>query len=339
MNKINVLITGSSGYIGIELIKILAKHKYVNIKYLCGNSSVGKNISYYDKTIKTKLPKIRKFSQNLLSDVDVIFSALPNRDAQRLSKKLLKKNILIDLSADFRIKNAKNYSKWYKKKHLAVENIRKSIYSIPELNKDEIKNYKIISCPGCYPTSILIPLIPLLKEKLIKNNNIVIDSKSGYSGAGRNVHKKFKNKNLYQSLSPYGIATHRHNSELEQELNKASKKKVGYIFTPHITSMFRGIVTNIYVDLSNNVSISRIQKCLKKYYKDSSFVKIMRTNTILGSNSVINTNNCKISPCKTSQKNKIILISTIDNLIKGGAGQAVQNFNVRYNFKNNEGLL
>ena len=116
MNKINVLITGSSGYIGIELVKILAKHKHVNIKYLCGNSSVGKNISYYDKTIKTKLPKIRKFSQNLLSDVDVIFSALPNRDAQRLSKKLLKKNILIDLSADFRIKNAKNYSKWYKKK-------------------------------------------------------------------------------------------------------------------------------------------------------------------------------------------------------------------------------
>ena len=338
MNKINVLITGSAGYIGIELVKILANHKYVNIKYLCGNSSAGKNISHYDKSIKTKLPKIRKFSKNLLSDVDVIFSALPNRDAQKLSKKLLKKNILIDLSADFRINNPKKYSKWYKKKHLAIENIHKSIYFLPDLNKDEIKNYQIISCPGCYPTSILIPLIPLIKERLIKTNNIVIDSKSGYSGAGRNVHKKFKNKNLYQSLSPYGISTHRHNSELEQEFNKYSKRKVEYIFTPHITSMFRGIVTNIYVDLSNNVSINDVQKYLKKFYKNSSFVKIMKINTPIGSNSVINTNNCKISLFKTNYKNKIILISTIDNLIKGGAGQAVQNFNVMYNFKKNEGL-
>ena len=221
MPKLNALVAGSTGYIGTQLIKILVKHKYINIKYLCGNSSVGKSISYYEKSLsKYKLPKIKKFNKNLLDDVDIIFTALPNGEAQDISKYLNKKNILIDLAADFRLEKASEYKKWYKNKHKAFKFIKKSIYSIPEINRKELKNYNIISSPGCYPTSILLPLIPLFKNNLINFKNIVIDSKSGYSGAGRGVHNKYKNKNLYESLSAYGVGNHRHNSEIDQFLKK-----------------------------------------------------------------------------------------------------------------------
>ena len=175
MQKLNILVAGSTGYIGTELIKLLVNHKHVQIKYLCGNTSIGKNISFYEKSLKyKKLPKIIKFKEKLLDDVDVIFSALPNGEAQKISNKLKKHNTLIDLSADFRLNNAKHYLKYYKIKHLAVKNINKSIYALPEIKNNKIKKYKIIGCPGCYPTSILIPLIPLIKKNIIKNKNIII---------------------------------------------------------------------------------------------------------------------------------------------------------------------
>ena len=338
MKKLNILIAGSTGYIGTELIKLLLNHKYANIKYLCGNKSVGRKIDFYDKSFKNKnLPKIIKFSKKLLKDIDVIFTATPNGDAQKISKLLQDKNKLIDLSADFRLRNAANYKKFYKSKHLAPENIKKSIYALPEIVKNKVKKFKIISCPGCYPTSILLPLLPLLKKKIIKSKNIIIDSKSGYSGAGRNVHKKFKNKNLYESLSAYGIPLHRHNSEIEQELNKYVKKKVKFLFTPHLSPMFRGILTTIYVETNKNINADKIILCLKKFYKDSHYVKIEK-GLLLGTNSVINTNNCKISVINSKEKNRIIILSAIDNLIKGGSGQAVQNLNMIYDYKINEGL-
>ena len=223
MRNINVLIAGSTGYMGIQLIKLLLKHKKVKIKYLCGNSSIGMDISYYDKSITRKLPKIIKFNKNLLKKVDVIFTALPNGESQQISNFLTKKNILIDLSADFRLKKANIYKNWYKLNHKSKKNIANSIYALPEISRDRIKKFKIIACPGCYPTSVLLPLIPLLKEKIVNEKNIIIDSKSGYSGAGRGVHKKYKNKNLYDSLSAYGVSNHRHNPEIEQELNKYAK--------------------------------------------------------------------------------------------------------------------
>ena len=333
MRKLNVLIAGSTGYIGIQLIKLLIKHKKINIKYLCGNTSAGKKITFYDKTLlKKRLPTIIKFNKKLLKDVDVIFTALPNGEAQDISKNLLKKNTLIDLAADFRLHKSTEYLKWYKQKHRAINNIKKSIYALPEIIGKKIKKFDIIGCPGCYPTSILLPLIPILKKKAIKTKNIIIDSKSGYSGAGRGVHEKHKNKNLYESLSAYGVGFHRHNSEIEQELKIHTKSKVEFIFTPHLTPMFRGILSTIYVDLNSNFSINKIINILKKFYKKEKFVKIIKKDSLLSTNDVINTNNCFITVCKTKYKNKIIIISAIDNLIKGGAGQAVQNLNNKFNF-------
>ena len=339
MPKLNVLVAGSTGYIGIQLIKLLVKHNSVNIKFLCGNSSIGKRISFYEKfNGSKKLPQIVKFNKSFLKEVDLIFTALPNGEAQNISNHLLDKNTLIDLAADFRLDKASEYLNWYKQKHKSIKNIKKSIYLLPEINGDEVKNYKIIGCPGCYPTSILLPLIPLVEKNLIKTKNIIIDSKSGYSGAGRGVHKKYKNKNLYESLSAYGVGFHRHNSEIQQEIEKYTKNKFTFTFTPHLTPMFKGILSTIYVDLNKNVSIFKLEKTLKRKYIQSRFVKIIKTNSPISTNDVINTNNCHIAICKTKYKNKVIILSVIDNLIKGGAGQAIQNMNLKFKFPISKGL-
>jgi N-acetyl-gamma-glutamyl-phosphate reductase len=339
MAKLNALIAGSTGYIGVQLIKLLIKHKNVKIRYLCGNTSVGKKISYYDKSLTNKkLPKITKFTNKYLNNVDIIFTALPNGEAQSISNNLLKKNTLIDLAADFRLEKASDYLKWYKQKHKAKKNIKKSIYALPEIVKNKVKRFNIIGCPGCYPTSILLPLIPLTKSRSIEMKNIIVDSKSGYSGAGRGVHKKFKNKNLYESLSVYGVGFHRHNSEINQELRKYNKSKINLIFTPHLTPMFKGILSTIYVDLKAGVSIKKIHAILKKFHKNNKFVKVLNIGSMISTNDVINTNNCLISVCKTNHQNSIIILSAIDNLIKGGAGQAIQNMNIKFDFDYNEGF-
>ena len=172
----------------------------------------------------------------------------------------------------------------------------------------------------------------MFKNKLVKAKNIIIDSKSGYSGAGRGVHKKYKNKNLYESLTAYGVGFHRHNSEIDQMLKKFTNQKIDFSFTPHLTPMFRGILSTIYVDLENGVTQSKIINKLTNFYKKEDFVKVLKADSLVSTNDVINTNNCYISVCKTKYKNKIIILSAIDNLIKGGAGQAIQNLNIKFKF-------
>ena len=178
----------------------------------------------------------------------------------------------------------------------------------------------------------------MIKKNLIKENNIIIDSKSGFSGAGRGVHKKYKNKNLYNSLSAYGVGFHRHNSEIQQEINKYTKKKIIFTFTPHLSPMFRGILSTIYVDLKPGISPKKLENTLKKGYFKNKFIKILKNNSLISTNDVINTNNCHISICETKYKNKVIILSAIDNLIKGGAGQAIQNMNIKFNFPVDKGL-
>ena len=340
MPKLNALVAGSTGYIGVQLIKLLIKHKNVNIKYLCGNTSVGKKISSYEKSLSSKkLPKITKFKKDYLKDVDVGFTALPNGEAQDISKHLTKNITLIDLAADFRLEKGSDYLKWYNQKHRATNLIKKSLYSLPEINGKNLSKYQIISCPGCYPTSILLPLVPLFKDKLVKVKNIIMDSKSGYSGAGRGVHKKYKDNNLYESLSAYGVGFHRHNSEIDQMLNKFTTKEINFTFTPHLTPMFKGILSTIYIDLENDVTQTKILKKLKNFYKKDHFVKILKADSLISTNDVINSNNCFISVCKSKYKNKIIILSAIDKLIKGGAGQAIQNLNIKFNFPLKTALL
>jgi len=339
-DSLNIAIAGATGYIGLELINILSKHKKVKILYLCATKSVGKSIYSFDKRISKKgLPKITKVEKIQWNRINIIFTALPNGRAQKIAKKMPDHIKLIDLSADFRLNDYKVYKKWYGLDHCCKKLIKNSLYAISEFSKKKISKYQIISCPGCYPTSIQIPLIPLLKEKMINTKNIIIDSKSGYSGAGRNIKKKFKYKNLLNSVSAYGVGSHRHMAEIDQEFSKISKKKIKVIFTPHLIPMFRGILSTIYLETIGINKAKKIFKLLKKYHKNNFFVKIAKFNTSIGTGEVMNTNYCKISVCKDRTSKRVIIISAIDNLIKGGSGQAVQNMNIAFKLKETMGLI
>ena len=340
-DKINIAIIGATGYTGLDLVLMLSKHPKAKIKYLCATKNLGKKISFFDKRIKKKLPKISSVRKINWSILDVVFLSLPNGEAQKLINKIYKKNKklkFIDLSADFRIINHRIYEKNYKNKHKAKNLIKHSLYSIPELNKKIDNKIRIISNPGCYPTSVQIPLIPLIKSNLIKNQNITIDSKSGYSGAGRNLEKKFKHKNLYSSTFAYSTKNHRHICEIEQQLYKFTKKKIEFTFNPHLLPTFRGILTSIYIHTKKNKSGVILRNSLIRYYKKSKFIKILKLNSPLGSGNVLNTNNCEISVCETKIKNKFVILSALDNLVKGASGQAIQNMNLLFNFPEHLGL-
>ena len=337
-DSLKIAVVGATGYVGLQLIKILSKHPRAKIIYLCAKKSIGKKITFFDKKIKKKLPNISNVNNINWKKIDIIFTALPNGEAQIIAKKIPNSVKLIDLSADFRLQNYNDYKKWYGINHKCKNLIKKSIYSITEFSKDKLKKYKIISCPGCYPTSIQLPLIPVIKKNMINLKNIIIDSKSGYSGAGKNIKNKFKFKNLFSSVSAYGVGKHRHTVEIDQELSKASKKDIKVYFTPHLIPTFRGILSTIYVDVKNKVTAKKIYFELKKYHKKNVFIKFAKYNQNLGTGDVMNTNYCKISVCTSRNKKKVIIISAIDNLIKGASGQAVQNMNVAYNFNEKLGL-
>ncbi len=340
-NKINIAVVGATGYTGLDLVFLLSKHPKVKIKCLCATKNLGKKINYFDKRIKKKLPKISSVNSINWRNLDLVFLSLPNGEAQKLIKKYFLKNEklkFIDLSADFRITDTRIYKKNYKIEHKAKKFIKNSLYSIPELNRDTIKNYRIISNPGCYPTSIQIPLVPLIKKNYIKTNDIIIDSKSGYSGAGKNLESKFTHRNLYSSIFAYSTKNHRHICEVDQQIQKLTKKKVKFTFNPHLLPTFRGILTAIYVHTKKGKTANSIRNLLVKFYKNSKFIKILKLNSPLGSGSVLNTNNCEISICETRLKNKLIILSAIDNLVKGASGQAIQNMNLLYKFHENLGL-
>ena len=339
-DSLKIAVAGATGYVGLELIKILSNHSKVKILYLCANKSAGMKINTFDKKIiKKNLPRISKIKNINWNKINILFAALPNGEAQKITKFMPKHVKLIDLSADFRLNDFKTYKKWYGINHKSKKLIKKSIYAITEFSRKDLHKYRIISCPGCYPTSVQIPLIPLIKKKMINPKNIIIDSKSGYSGAGKNIKRKFKFKNLFDSVSAYGVGSHRHVAEIDQELSKISKKKIKVFFTPHLIPMFRGILSTIYLETSGNNDAKKIYKYLKKYHKNNFFVRIAKFNSAIGTGEVMNTNFCNISVCKNREKKKIIIISAIDNLIKGASGQAVQNMNVVSKFKETMGLL
>ena len=339
--KINVAVIGATGYTGLDLILILSKHSKVKITNLCATKNLGKKISFFDKRINKKLPKISLISKINWKILDLVFLSLPNGEAQKIIAKYYNKfkNVkFIDLSADFRITNSKIYEKNYKIKHKAKKYIKESLYSISEFNKEKINSFRIISNPGCYPTSVQIPLVPLINKNLINLQNITIDSKSGFSGAGKNLEKKFVHKNLYSSIFAYSTKNHRHICEIDQELLKLTKKKITYSFNPYIIPTFRGLLSSIYIQPKKGISAIKIRNELIKFYKHSKFIKILKLNSSIGSGNVLNTNNCEISICETRIKDKYIIFSAIDNLVKGASGQAIQNMNLLFKFTETLGL-
>ncbi len=341
INKLKVAVIGATGYTGLDLVYFLSRHPKVKINYLCATKNLGKKIAFFDKRIKRKLPKITSSKNINWNNIDLVFLSLPNGEAQKIIKKtfyIFKHLKYIDLSADFRIEDPKIYFENYKIKHKAKELINNSIYSISEFCRNKIKNYRIVANPGCYPTSIQLPLTPLIKKNLIKFDDIIIDAKSGFSGAGKNYKKKFTHKNFNLSTFAYGIKNHRHICEIDQELFKIKKRKISYSFNPHLLPTFRGMLSTIYLKTQSKVNVKKIRNELVRFYKKHQFVKIPKLNTQIGSGNVLETNFCEISVCETRVKNKIVIFSAIDNLMKGASGQAIQNMNLLFNFKERLGL-
>jgi len=339
--KYNVLIHGASGFVGLELIKILSQHKFVNIKYLCSKSSIGKKIDYFLKIkIKKKLPIISNFNEADLNDVHIIFTALPHGEAQLIAKKLKPNNILIDLSADFRFGNPSVYEQWYNQKHFAPILQKHAVYGLSEFAKQDISKSNIISCPGCYPTSVQIPLIPLIKKNIINPGKILIDSKSGYSGAGKKTNDKRIYPNIEKNIAVYGVGKHRHMPEIDLGLKLFSnyKGKIKVEFTPHLIPTFRGIISTIYVNLRKKYTLASLNKIMKNFFKKNEFVNVLKLGDFPNTNDVINTNKININIFKGRYDNQLIVVSAIDNLQKGAAGQAVQNMNIRLGLNECEGL-
>ena len=323
--KISIAVLGSTGYVGLELVYLLSKKKNKSINLLVSENSANKKINLIDPRIKVSLPNIKFNSQFKEKNIDILFLALPHKVSQDYAKKFFNKLKIIDLSADFRLDSEAIYKKNYNQKHSCPKLLKEFVYGLFEINFNLIKKSNNIAVPGCYPTSVLLPLIPLLKFKVIKSTNIIIDSKSGYSGAGKNFDKNniFKSKNDLNFYN-YNTNQHRHICEIKQELQKFTDDNVLFSFNPHVLPIYRGMMSTIYCDLTKSFSIKEINIILKKFYKKYKNIQIVEDNTRIDFNKIQNTNNCIIKLFKHYSSSKIILVSLIDNLQKGAAGQAIQ---------------
>lgn len=338
MKKLKIAIIGASGYTGAELIRILLNHKKVEIAALIANSNAGQKIEQlYPHLVHYNLPDLKKLEEVDFSQIDVAFGCLPHTTSQETFKKLIPQNPnlkVFDLSADFRLEDPATYEKWYDHEHIAKDLQPQAVYGLSEIHRNKIKKSNLIACPGCYPTSALLPLIPLLENNLIEKHDIIIDSKSGTSGAGRSV----KQGNLFcevnESVKAYGIGKHRHIGEIEQELSKASKSEIEIDFTPHLLPINRGIISTIYV--KTKFTAEDIQNCLETKYGDEPFVRVISGEPNI--KDVVGTNFCVMSAKKARTAGKVIIVSVIDNLCKGASGQAVQNMNIVFGFDEKEGL-
>lgn len=338
---IKVGIIGATGYAGGELVRLLMGHKEAEIKWYGSRSYIDKKYyEVYQNMFQIVDETCMDDNMEALADqVDVVFTATPQGlCASLINEEILSKVKVIDLSADFRIKNVKTYEEWYKIEHKTPQFIKEAVYGLCEINREEIKKARLIANPGCYPTCSILSIYPLLKEGLIDSDTIIIDAKSGTSGAGRGA----KLDNLYcevnENIKAYGVAVHRHTPEIEEQLGYAAGKEIRLNFTPHLVPMNRGILVTAYASLLKDTTYEEVKAAYDKYYEKERFVRVLdrdvtpQTKWVEGSNYV--DVNFKIDP----RTNRIIMMGAMDNLVKGAAGQAVQNMNLLFGIEETEGL-
>ena len=338
-NFVTTAVLGSTGYVGLELINILSKHPRVQIKFLGSDSFPGDDIRKFDQRIKNdSLPSLELLDNINSINVDVIFLALPHGVSHKYVKTNINKSKIIDLSADFRLDDIQVYKKNYEKEHSCPNILNDFVYGLSEINYSKIKKSNNIAVPGCYPTSVLLPHIPLFKENLIKTDNIIIDSKSGYSGAGKKFDQNNINNNNNLNFYNYNTNQHRHICEIYQELSKHSHSKINFSFNPHILPIFRGMMSTLYCELQNNIELKNLYQSLNSFYHNSNFVHLINEELRADFFKVQYTNHCYIKFFKHYDASKIIIVSIIDNLLKGASGQAIQCMNIMFGLNENIGL-
>ncbi|MEK7309010.1 MAG: N-acetyl-gamma-glutamyl-phosphate reductase [Nitrospirota bacterium] len=350
---LKVAIIGASGYTGAELLRLLAQHPQVKITAVTSERSAGKSVA-------GMFPNLRDCNlifeplkiKNLGNKADLFFLCLPHKTSQEAVAFLYKSGKrVIDLSADYRLKDKKIYEKWYENRHMFPSLLKEAVYGLPELYREKIKRAGIIANPGCYPASAILGLAPVMGKSFIDSGTIIIDSKSGISGAGRNPSQPFMFSEANESVKAYAVTTHRHTPEIEQELSLLSKKNIKIVFTPHLIPMDRGILSTIYVRLSakggsasggkEKINLPEVQKAYQDFYYKEPFVRVLENGVYPTIKAVKGSNYCDISVFLDKRNPKtltLIILSAIDNLLKGASGQAVQNMNIMCGFDETSGL-
>ena len=337
--KLNIAIIGASGYTGAELIRLLLTHPNANISVLTGDSQAGKDIGEVYPHLRFKnLPKLISIEQADFSKIDLVFCCLPHGTTQTVIADLPKHVRIIDLSADFRLHNTETYAQWYGHAHQAAELQKTAVYGLTEHARAKIKDARLVANPGCYPTSASLPLMPLLTAGLIDAQNIIIDAKSGVTGAGRSVTQANLFTEINDGIKAYGIAAHRHAPEIEQNLSLSSGKEIMVTFTPHLVPMNRGILSTIYVQLTAGKTIDDLRSRLGSVYENEQFVHLLPAGIVPTTHQVRGTNDCAMNVFSDRIAGRAIIVSVIDNLVKGASGQAVQNMNVMFGFPEKTGL-
>ncbi|KAF7840877.1 putative N-acetyl-gamma-glutamyl-phosphate reductase, chloroplastic [Senna tora] len=338
-NTVRIGVLGASGYTGAEVLRLLANHPQFRVTLMTADRKAGQPIaSVFPHLITQDLPDLIAVKDANFSDVEAVFCCLPHGTTQEIIKGLPQHLKIVDLSADFRLRDISEYAEWYGQPHSAPDLQKEAVYGLTEIAREEIKTARLVANPGCYPTSIQLPLVPLIKANLIEPRNVIIDAKSGVSGAGRSAKENLLYTEVAEGINSYGITRHRHVPEIEQGLSDAARSKVTVSFTPHLIPMIRGMQSTIYVEMASGVRIEDLYEQLKQSYENEEFVVLLENGAIPRTHSIRGTNYCLINVFPDRITGRAIIVSVIDNLVKGASGQAVQNLNVMMGFPENSGL-
>jgi N-acetyl-gamma-glutamyl-phosphate reductase len=328
-DKFRIGILGASGYTGAELLRLLHYHPQAEIRALTADRQAGKPIAaVFPHLAGEELPDLVTVGEVDWSALDIVFCGLPHGTTQEVIAALPGHLKVVDLSADFRLSDTATYAEWYGHEHRAPELQREAVYGLTEIERERIRQARLVAVPGCYPTAAQLPLIPLLRAGLIDPDDIIIDAKSGVSGAGRAVREGSLFCEVSEGIHAYGVASHRHAPEIEQGLSIAAGRKLVVNFTPHLMPMNRGILSTIYVRLASGATIGDLRVVLEGAYRDEPFVEVLPDGSLPATRHVRATNLCLIGLSRDRVANRAILVSALDNLVKGASGQAIQDMNV-----------
>jgi N-acetyl-gamma-glutamyl-phosphate reductase len=338
-NKIRTGVIGASGYTGADLVRLAVRHPAMELRVLTANTHAGKPVhEVFPHLGALGLPNLIKTEEADWAGVDAVFCGLPHATSQEVIRDLPQRLKIIDMSADFRLRDAEVYEKWYGTAHKALELQKQAVYGLTEHYREEIRRGRLIACPGCYPTAVLLMLLPLVKAGNIDATDLVIDAKSGVSGAGRSLKQNLLFSEAGEGLSPYGIASHRHAPEMEQEISRAAGRQVMVNFTPHLIPMSRGELCTTYARLVNGAGVEDCVNTLAASYRDEPFVHLAPKGVVPATQFVRGSNNVMLAAYADRLPGRVILVSTLDNLVKGSAGQAIQNFNLMFGLPETLGL-
>jgi N-acetyl-gamma-glutamyl-phosphate reductase len=334
---VNIGIVGGTGYTGVELVRLLTAHPEVRVEIITSRSNAGTMVADVFPNLRGKVDLVyTEPGVDSYKNCDLVFFATPNTIAMTQAEALLGAGIkLIDLAADFRIKDIATWEKWYGATHACPSLVEQAVYGLPELNRESIKSANLVANPGCYPTSVILALLPLLKHEMIEPTSIIADCKSGVSGAGRGAAIAAAYCEVTESVKAYGVGGHRHLPEIRAILQTVNNN-AELVFTPHLMPMIRGLHATVYADAQG--SGSNPQKIFEAFYQDEPFVDVMPTGSHPETRSVRGTNHCRIAAHYLADSNKYIVLAVIDNLVKGAAGQAIQNMNLMLGFDESIGL-